>query len=98
MDFVPIENNSDDFDLAKIIDNINQKNNDVQLAIAPIQNPDLNTCTKSQSVDLQVAIPIPNQANQPSISNNFTNMQNFPILPKMIFPNSNVTINYNFSK
>ena len=96
MDFVPFENNSDDFDLAKIIQNFEKENNsDVQVAIAPISN------TNAKKVNLQAVIPNPNQANPPA--NNFhnitnsTKMQNYPILLKMIFPSSNVTINYNFS-
>lgn len=37
---------------------------------------------------------------QPCSSNqvvNVSNAQNYPVLPKMFFPNSNVTINYNFN-
>ena len=96
MDFVPTENNSDDFDLTQIIDNINKENQtDEQLAIAPV-----STTVQKQNINLQAAIPNPNQANPPNVSNlnNITTMQNYPFLPKMIFPNSNVTINYNFGK
>ena len=52
--------------------------------------------TKDIDIELQASQPVfQNITNQ---TQNNQNTQNFPILSRMIFPHSNVTINYNFSK
>ena len=42
--------------------------------------------------------PVPHPNSNVQVTNNSTQMQNFLIIPRMIFPHSNVNINYNFSK
>ena len=74
MDFIPIENNADDFDLSDIL--------------TKIEN---NTDKTNQIVALQ-----PSNAIQPnSFTQNVTHNQGIPFLPRNVFHNSNVTINYN---
>lgn len=91
-DWVPIENNKDDFVLSQIISEIEKENADVNIPQLP--NPDNSG---------QALVPMLQQIATTSVPNmqapkvlNFSQAQNFPVVPKMYFPNSNVTINYNF--
>ena len=43
----------------------------------------------------KATVPVTTQNNQVI---NYNNMQNLPRFPAMFFPNSNITINYNFAK
>ena len=95
LDFVPIENNKDDFHIADILQEIEKENANYQniqtnnSAIAPVtdQIPKINTENAQ----------VPATQTVTNVSNN-SHMQNYPIIPHMIFPHSNVTINYNFQK
>lgn len=104
-DWVPIENNAQDFVLSDVINRIeaNQHKRDEAQAekiTTPNENPSENA-----TVPAPIPPPIPTtpQMLVPSTSNNVSNVWNIsqakpaenPALPKMIFPYSNVTINYN---
>ena len=85
LDWIPIENNSDDFDLGCIIDEVERVDKQKQqtaVATTTVETPSVMSGTQFVHNHTQ----------------NYANMaQNFPFLPKMIFSNSNVTINYNFN-
>ena len=95
LDFAPVDNNANDFDLAETVKTIERAENqtkNIQQTLVPtepkkvqIANPTIDVQTQRQGKVLN------------NITNN-SNMQNYPFLPKMIFPKTNVTINYNFSK
>lgn len=101
-DWVPIDNNINDFDVSNILKEIENQTknyevpqpdqNQMQIAI-PNEIPAVSSA-------LVPTNPPPPVVPQPSSSNqvlNVSNAQNYPVLPKMFFPNSNVTINYNFN-
>lgn len=103
-DWVPIDNNKADFDLDELLTKIKKENENIQGNISnkppAVENPPANM----QVVPLQNAQKniITNPAVQPSTSNqnaviNYSQASNMPVVPKMFFPNSNVTINYNFN-
>ena len=104
LSFVPIDNNQDDFDLRNMLETIeaeNQQDQTGQIAkdnCGPIalQTPNQN---QNQVQNKLAAVPV-TQQNVPNMVQNVTNnsIKMQPIIPKMIFPYSNVTINYNFSK
>ena len=100
LDFVPIDNNVDDFDLQQILGDI-EKNQTEQQQVKDIQ-PNLALApTTPRTATLNYdnpSIPVANANTVNNVTNNSTQMQNQPIIPKMIFPNSNVTINYNLSR
>ena len=52
---------------------------------------------KKHPEDKLLDIPVTKENNQVT-TNNTTMMSSMPLIPKMYFPNSNVTINYNFLK
>ena len=87
VDWIPIENNKEDFDLGQIL-----------------QEVDSNATATRPPPPLQVTVPQekdPVTTTQNTVVHNITTnreMQHFPFFPKMYFPNSNVTINYNFNK
>ena len=87
LDFVPIENNAEDFDLGDIITAIDKDQQDNKQIVAggntnnSNNNPTLNPETIAQ---------------RNSYVQNVTNNQGIPFLPRNVFHNSNVTINYNF--
>ena len=90
VDWIPIENNSHDFDLARILDEFEQTTK---------TSTEMTTVTKDIKADVAAesnASPVPS-----TLVQNFTasasNMQNHPFVPKMFFQNSSVTINYNFN-
>ena len=92
--FVPIENNTNDFELGQIINDIEEieAKNDQYLK------------GKQVAVRQEKRINVPNQndaANQ--MGNTFNSQvwnvnqaQNNPFVPRMWFPNSTIAINYNF--
>ena len=89
LDFVPIDNNSDDFDIANILKDIENQN---ELVPTP----------KTQAIatnNSEKAI-VPNTTTNTTITNTpIQNVQqNNPVIPRMILNNSTVTINYNFTK
>ena len=90
VDWVPIENNATDFDLGQIISEVEKLEN---------QQVVTTTTTQSTSSVINTAKPTMPNANfiQNYTQNNANMAQTFPFLPRMIFPNSNVTINYNFN-
>ena len=90
LDWIPIENNEEDFDLGQIIDQVDRYENQVLQENQIVQQQD----TVLNPPPLQ-EIKIPNQNLVQNITHNQANQ--YPFLPKMIFPHSNVTINYNFS-
>ena len=117
LDFVPIDNNSNDFDLNEIIKTVDQQqttsdiNNDTQMPVALMtpqinvkentgQNPVALTTPQNQTVSFEnPPVPAPQMSSNVNFNTtNSTNMQNQPFIPSMIFPHSNVTINYNFQK
>ena len=81
VDWIPIENNAEDFDLVQIIDEVEK------------ENKQITNVTKSDSV----TTPSNQTLVQNFTSTNTNAMNQYPFLPKMFFPNSNVTINYNFN-
>ena len=96
LDFVPIDNNVDDFDLANILKDISDKENstsntDKALAINP---PNALVTPPVPEVEMESTI-VPSQ-----IVHNVTNqnMQNTPFVPRMSISHSNITINYNFQR
>ena len=86
LDWIPIENNSDDFDLGQIITEVDKMQND----------PKRHQTIATTSVTHPTTIPTTNFVSN-FTQNNASMAQTFPFLPRMIFPNSNVTINYNFN-
>lgn len=107
-DWVPIENNKDDFVLVDILNQIENENAAVEKqaennqALVPI-NPNMQPQNASNAIP--PAIPGPSSA-QPVIPVfnptaghqhvvNLNQAQHNPQMPKMYFPYSNVTINYN---
>lgn len=119
-DWVPIENNRNDFDLGDVLNTIeNERQNNqgnIMLNTAPnppptgqmqpTSNENINP-TQFNQIALPNADPQPSTSHQvlPAPNNpgqtnnqvlNFSSAQNYPLIPKMYFPNSNVTINYNF--
>ena len=95
LDWIPIENNADDFDLGNIITQVDdmERCKQTDLVTKETVNPNLPLS--------KIQLPNPNvPQNQQfiqNVTNNQSNMQNFPFLPKMVFQNSNVTVNYNFN-
>ena len=91
VDWIEIDNNADDFELGKILDEFERN----EKALVPSEGLAVKT---PQTPKLQE----PQQASGPNtLIQNFTSNQDmlqFPFLPKMYFPNSNITINYNFHK
>ena len=120
VDFVPIENNANEFDIGKIINEVskeefiktleqieqqqpeeNQQNIEPQVPPPPPNNPQPEPVPATAMISNQENTPpVPDMENAitptQSVVNNFTN-QAQPILPRMIFNNSAVTINYNFN-
>ena len=92
IDYIPIENNAKDFDLRQIIDTVAQENIDRQTNQI-VQKPPTNALTDMTNVT------VPNTA-VTTINQNISNTQQLssPFVPRMVFPHSNVTINYIFSK
>ena len=101
LDFVPIDNNSDDFDLNEIPKTIDTEekqkdNSDTNQNAIALETPhELITQPMENAT-----VPTGNPQNPGNYVQNInsTQMQNQPIIPRMIFPNSNITINYNFAK
>lgn len=91
-DWVPIENNKDDFVLADILSVIEKEN-------AKVSIPQENQVAVPSTSNIQTTMPptmaTPLNTQNPNVVN-FNQAQSFPIVPKMYFPQSNVTINYNF--
>ena len=94
-DFIPIENNAQDFQLSEML-------RDIQHETQNHPNP-----PKPDQIDRQIVpatstpgLVTPHQNDIPNMTNaqvwNVNQAQNNPFVPKMRFPNSNVTINYNF--
>lgn len=98
-DWVPIENNKEDFDLQALIAKLEKVEKENAQG-----NVSGNTTSAGPLVPAQEITPSTNAAplatplNNQNQSNvvNFTQASNIPVVPKMFFPNSNVTINYNF--
>ena len=95
VDFIPIEDNIADFDLGNILDEIEKEekkqnppnSNVVAVTTGPVE---------SDNMSENALVPSQTQNVVNNVTN--TNMQTHPFLPKMVFNNSSVTINYNFSK
>ena len=110
LDFIPIDNNIDDFDLTSILKDIADKDQDSktneQDTTLP-KNPDINKAMIPQNMQIASA-KSENTANNselavtpPQITNKVTNKsttQNAPFIPRISITHSNVTINYNFNK
>ena len=98
-DFVPIDSNEDDFDLATILNDINKTDQGQKKEIVPLQNADVNIGPQLCKTK-KIAIPQNAQNTPPCFNNanvwNFNQPQNVLFVPRMWFPNSTVTINYNF--
>ena len=108
VDFIPIENNPEAFDILSIIDEVasdknDKKNQEIQPETAPPMNSE-NAVTPVQMREILVQMPKENvtlaQNPTTTTSNTFQLNQanNFPLIPQMYFPNSNVTINYNITQ
>ena len=83
-DFIPIRNNADDFELAKILDDIENKSTKV----VPVTKTDSTTMTPTTT---NLTFPSMNTQNNVTVNQ----PPNFAYLPQMYFPHSTVTINYN---
>ena len=96
LDFVPIENNSDDFDTKDNAEKLTETDqNEQNKATVPVPQP--GTSVQSAPTPNIPTMQIENPAVPTQVLQNVTqNTQNAPFIPKMIFPHSNVTINYNF--
>ena len=126
VDFVPIENNANDFDLGHIINEVSkeeliatldclEKEESVENKATEDPKPQNNqpvnaTATSKDAVNDEPVAPKTTESSRPnnedsenaviptqSIVNTLTN-QNLPIIPRMIFNNSSVTINFNLQK
>ena len=93
IDFVPIDNNEDDFDLGSILKEVSE---DPNINFDNIQPNAVTPITASETIpttEQSENAPVP--ASQNNYIQNFNN-QTHPFVPKMMFHNSTVTINYNF--
>ena len=96
LDFIPIDNNAQDFDLSTILQDIEKQNKSVMKSSEPStsavtpQNPP----NSAKTLDFEGAITL-SQVIQ-SVTNN-QSTQNHPFEPRMVFQNSSLTINYNFN-
>ena len=90
VDWIPIDNNADDFDLGEIISHVEQVEKEYeqsQRQVIPTSKTDTDMTEKTKGVNTVI---------QNFTSNTSANA--YPPMPKMYFPNSSVTINYNFYK
>ena len=98
VDFIPIDNNADDFDITNVLSEVSNREENVaktseiaiqsEKAMAPIQ----------QNIPVMPQVQVPNIAFTPQNNiMNVTQANSFPLIPQMYFPNSNVTINYNIN-
>ena len=90
VDWIPIENNADEFDLGKILQ-------EVEANTTSTMTPDPALALMEKKIPTTTSV----SSSQNTLVQNFTSnreMQQYPFFPKMYFPNSNVTINYNFNK
>ena len=75
-----------------------------------VANTDSNTGKDKPNTDISLVLPEmslnlnfqkigeKNPQVLQNITNSISNLQSFPIIPRMIFSHSTITINYNFSK
>ena len=112
VDFVPIANNANDFDIADLISEVAKEpeenppqNVNVQREIASEQAVVPKYIGETQNKNQPLAIPniaLPNaQFTPPTTTNqtlNYTQANTFPLIPQMYFPNSSVTINYDITQ
>ena len=123
VDFVPIENNQQDFDIGEIINEVSKEDIIRTLEQLEKENAEKENAEKQRAEkenrpqkqpntdqeESEVKAPKAATENVPknaepelalsasqSVMNNISN-QSLPILPKMLFQNSSVTINYNFN-
>ena len=90
VDWIPIENNADEFDLGQILQ-------EVEANTTSTTTPDPALALMEKKIPTTTSV----SSSQNTLVQNFTSnreMQQYPFFPKMYFPNSNVTINYNFNK
>ena len=110
-DFISIENNHNDFDLQTIVNDVHNQdlqNKAIHQTLTDKTNQIAKTSPAPQIsnqnnrlVEAQRPMnPAPAPFNHVSTTTanvcNISQAQNIPFLPRMYFPNSNVTINYNF--
>ena len=98
VDFIPIDNNADDFDLSSIINEVSNENTANFLGNDVPTNAIALKTTESPAVVQSENAAIPSTQMNNNVVQNFNNHQMHPFVPKMIFNNSSVTINYNFGK
>lgn len=92
VNFVPIENNQNDFQLAELLNDIDKDSIMNQTAQNTVAKTDESVIQQQRPMTpLQRNTYIPNVWNM-----NLAQSQNYPFVPQMWSPNSNVTINYNF--
>ena len=95
IDFVPIDNNADDFDLGTILnDVVSEEKSKPQLNI-----PSENAVVPAEQHPI-IHQQFPQIGFAPVESNKTVNVaqaNNFPLIPQMYFPGSTVTINYNIT-
>lgn len=100
-DWVPIENNVDDFDVASILKEIENTTNNYDITVPNQQNQNqVAMPSTTQALVPQNAgenVPVPSTSSAQNSVVNVNSVQNYPVIPKMFFPHSNVTINYNFN-
>ena len=89
-DFISIPNNSNDFDIGKILQDVAKHKESIQNVQSKPDN----------QIALQPSMTTEQMDNIPTSNSNVLNVnqaQNNPFVPRMYFPNRTVTINYNFS-
>ena len=98
VDYIPIENNADDFNIGTIIAEVNNPKGPIcsENAVTPANPQQSAMQILKENIQVPTPIEMPNPINT-SNSINVTQANNFPLIPQMYFPNSNVTINYNIT-
>ena len=98
-DFVPIENNAANFELGSVINDLKQiEAQNHQLLIQP-KNQQNNQNAQMVLQNKAIGTNQNSMLRQPEVPQfnwNVNQAQNNPFVPKMWFPNSTITINYNF--
>ena len=89
-DFVPMPNNSNDFDIGKILQDIAKHEESIQNVQSKLDN-------QTALQPLMTTGQMDNISTSNSNVWNVNQAQNNPFVPRMYFSNSTLTINYNFS-
>ena len=100
VDFVPISNNADNFDIHNILNEVVteqkpvEERNQVDLVASAATVPSAQQ-NIPQMYNPNIAVTPPQMANSKTL--NVTRANGFPLISQMYFPHSSVTINYNIN-